>query len=409
MFDTPLKQASAQLQAPPGVPLPPAQPFLFSPPSPVKRFLDVHNPNFTTPRKPDPEPCSSGAEFSSPDYNNNNNNNSSSLFADTEDTPERPSASETSLVRIGDPTDDAENSTVNGKNGKNGPIFAGVMAGLTGSGRGEPRRGKYADAAARKVRKRRRHEINPREMRLGHHRPGYHSESDDTDQQQQQNQVVKRKGAYEFRPPQPQQHQQQQQQDSQQRLEQRQNRSESLIASVFGWIESHPQLPHVLSFYVQLLLNFFVVCFVMYVVYSFWSTVRSDVDKQSEAVAAETLAEMAACAQQFVANRCDREHRVPAMETVCDGWERCMNKDPNAVGRARVSAHTFAEIFNSFVEPISYKTMVGFHPLSSFRSLVCVIFFHHFFPLVSLLLSPPPLFSLHISPSQSYLPPQPTN
>jgi Di-sulfide bridge nucleocytoplasmic transport domain len=34
-----------------------------------------------------------------------------------------------------------------------------------------------------------------------------------------------------------------------------------------------------------------------------------------------------------------------------------MNRDPNAVKRARLSAHTFAEIFNSFVEPISLKTM----------------------------------------------------
>ena len=367
MFDSPLKQASAQPQASPGLPLPPAQPFLFSPPSPVKRFLDVHNPNFTTPRKADPEPCSSGAELSSPDYNNNS-------LADTEDTPERPSAMETSLVKIEDSADDAADPTTNGKNG---PIFAGVMAGLTGSGRGEPRRGKYADAAARKVRKRRRHEINPREMRLGHHRPGYQSESDDTDHQQQY-QVAERTGGYKFRPPQ----QQQQQPGSQ---HQRQKASQSLIGSVFGWIESHPQLPHVLSFYVQLLLNFFVVCFVMYVVYSFWSTVRGDVDRQSEAVAAETLAEMAACAQQFVANRCDREHRVPAMETVCDGWERCMNKDPNAVGRARVSAHTFAEIFNSFVEPISYKTMVSRFILFIVLSIDSTIFspsFPHLFPIV---------------------------
>jgi len=35
-----------------------------------------------------------------------------------------------------------------------------------------------------------------------------------------------------------------------------------------------------------------------------------------------------------------------------------MNRDPNAIKRASLSAHTFAEIFNSFVEPISLKTMV---------------------------------------------------
>lgn len=37
-----------------------------------------------------------------------------------------------------------------------------------------------------------------------------------------------------------------------------------------------------------------------------------------------------------------------------------MNRDPAVVGRAKVSAETFAEIINSFVEPISYKTMAFF-------------------------------------------------
>jgi len=42
-----------------------------------------------------------------------------------------------------------------------------------------------------------------------------------------------------------------------------------------------------------------------------------------------------------------------------------MNRDPTVVGRARVSAETFAEIINSFIEPISYKTMVRHSPLVS--------------------------------------------
>ena len=78
----------------------------------------------------------------------------------------------------------------------------------------------------------------------------------------------------------------------------------------------------------------------------------------SEEAAAETLAEMAACARNFVDNRCEGSSRVPAMEVVCNNWDKCMKRDPTMVGRARVSASTFAEIFNSFVEPISYKAMV---------------------------------------------------
>ncbi len=45
------------------------------------------------------------------------------------------------------------------------------------------------------------------------------------------------------------------------------------------------------------------------------------------------------------------------METVCENWRGCMERDPLKVGRAKVSARTFAEVFNSFMEPISYKAM----------------------------------------------------
>lgn len=36
-----------------------------------------------------------------------------------------------------------------------------------------------------------------------------------------------------------------------------------------------------------------------------------------------------------------------------------MQKDPSGVGRARVVAETIGEVINSFVEPISWKTLVS--------------------------------------------------
>jgi Di-sulfide bridge nucleocytoplasmic transport domain len=68
---------------------------------------------------------------------------------------------------------------------------------------------------------------------------------------------------------------------------------------------------------------------------------------------------MAVCSKEYLENRCAPGTRVPAMEKACLAWEKCMNRDPTVVGRARVSAETFAEIINSFIEPISYKTMVS--------------------------------------------------
>lgn len=124
------------------------------------------------------------------------------------------------------------------------------------------------------------------------------------------------------------------------------------------FLVNHPTLPHILTFYAQLLFNLFCIGCVMYIVYSFWATIRSDVDKKAAEASYELLAEMADCASRYTENRCAPDTRVPAMETICANWEKCMGQNPDNVGRARVSAHTFAEIFNGFIEPISYKAMV---------------------------------------------------
>lgn len=131
------------------------------------------------------------------------------------------------------------------------------------------------------------------------------------------------------------------------------------ISSFFEFLARHPTLPTILSWYAQLTLNIFVFTGIMWVLWSFWSTIRSDVDKKSSEAIAELMAEMAVCAKQWSDNRCGPETRVPAMEVVCNNWEKCMKRDVASVGRAKVSAHTFAEIFNSFLEPISYKAMVS--------------------------------------------------
>lgn len=336
----------------------PAQPFVFSPPSPVRRFLGQHNPSFTTPRKMDPDPISSGGELSSPDNGH----------ADAEDTPDRdrPTATPSmALVRTEQESPPSGNDdSVDDNPGlppqSQPPPFSGRSNAApipTSPGRGEVRRPRFTDAITRRIHKRRRQEFGITGGVRSDHRPGnaprHHHlrrsshEDSESDSPFLQGPLITHPARSEHPHP-PSQPQQPQQQPPQ-----------ATITAILSWVESHPHLPHVLSFYAQLLLNLFLVFGFIYIAWSFWSTVRSDVDKHSESVASEKLAEIAACAQQYVANRCEASTRVPAMEAVCGNWERCMNQDPNKVGRARVSAHTFAEIFNSFVEPISYKAMVS--------------------------------------------------
>jgi hypothetical protein len=130
------------------------------------------------------------------------------------------------------------------------------------------------------------------------------------------------------------------------------------VGDFFSYIETHPSLPHILSWYMQLVLNFFLVFGAIYVLYSIWHAITTEVDIQARKSMSEIMMEIATCARNYEDNRCNRATRVPAMENACSNWEACMQRDPKKVARASVTARTFAMIFNSFVEEFSYKAMV---------------------------------------------------
>ncbi len=155
------------------------------------------------------------------------------------------------------------------------------------------------------------------------------------------------------------------------------------MPSFFAWIEQHPHLPHVLMVWLQLAFNVVMVAYTVLLVYGALSTVRNDVDKAAAAAAADAFAESAACRRQWLANRCgggggnnddygddddgygygagrSGGHLPPALEAPCSAWRVCMERDADAaVGRARVSALTLAQIVNAFAEHISFRAMVS--------------------------------------------------
>ncbi|KAG4432725.1 hypothetical protein IFR05_011781 [Cadophora sp. M221] len=288
----------------------------FESPRPTNSFMGAsstpaapfRNPSFTTPRKPfDQDLFSevSGAESSPADN------------ADAEDTPELQKSSQTMTT--------FSSGTVRQ------PIFGKYGAGFLGSspGRADQRRGKYANAIVHKVRKRKRMERDYALVRG--HRDGSDSESDDSETR------PRSRSSKHTKPETPQ---------------------PGWFASIFNYIESHPNLPNVLSYYAQLGVNGFIAALTIFGIYSFWMTVQADVDKASEKERALVQAEIVKCAQEFVVNKCGANMRLPALQIPCDNWQHCMDRDPNSIGRAQVSAHTFAQIFNSFIEPISYKAMI---------------------------------------------------
>ncbi len=122
--------------------------------------------------------------------------------------------------------------------------------------------------------------------------------------------------------------------------------------------ERHAALPLIVTGYIQALFNLVVVVGVLMAVYWFASAIQQDIDLKSEGFRREVMSEIQSCAREYTTNRCEPSERIPAMQKMCESWKNCMQQDPFTVARGKISAHTLAEIFNSFVEPISYKTMV---------------------------------------------------
>lgn len=120
----------------------------------------------------------------------------------------------------------------------------------------------------------------------------------------------------------------------------------------------HHMLPVLIMGYLQMAFNAVIIGALLYVCLQFFLTVRHDVAVKVEEHLSHIMGEIAQCSKEYAANRCTPDLRVPAMERSCVAWEKCMQRDPSVIGRAKLSAETFAEIINGFIEPISYKTMV---------------------------------------------------
>ncbi|CAG7964334.1 unnamed protein product [Penicillium olsonii] len=298
-FSSPKKQTFPTLREPN------SQPFLFSqprhqpaPPSPKAKFGQS---SFMTPRKFDVD-FSSGAE-----------NMSSPECADNEDTPEQPS-----------------------KTGKG----IGAMFNFTkppqSPGRGQiPRLAHHSNGAVNRIQKKRR-----RDRELGRRIKVDSDDETDDDRPSSRDQPTKL-----VKP-------------GKQQAEQ--GPRSSTWSEFFSMLEAHPNVPAILSWWAQLVVNLSLFSLAVYVVFGFVSAIRGEFEQAAQEMSDTILADMAVCTKSYLDNDCGRPTRAPALETICENWERCMNRDPAKVGRAKVSAHTMAIIINSFIDPISWKAILFF-------------------------------------------------
>ncbi|KAF2687099.1 hypothetical protein K458DRAFT_415368 [Lentithecium fluviatile CBS 122367] len=130
------------------------------------------------------------------------------------------------------------------------------------------------------------------------------------------------------------------------------------IPGVLAWVESHPNLPAVLSYWMQLIVNASLGCLFLWLVRSAYVAVMNDINREAGIAAISIMHEITVCANEYKKNRCEPHMRVPALEQACNQWELCMKQDARQIARASVGARTFAMIFNAFVEEFSYKSML---------------------------------------------------
>ncbi|TRM62936.1 Di-sulfide bridge nucleocytoplasmic transport domain-containing protein [Schizophyllum amplum] len=114
-------------------------------------------------------------------------------------------------------------------------------------------------------------------------------------------------------------------------------------------------MPYILLGYLQFFFNLSLVLVFLYLVLQFILTVQRDVEQRISEYSMDIVQEISLCVGQYRNNGCD--HPMPAMVTQCAHWKTCMDRDPTKMGRARVGAELIAEVVNSFVEPISWKTL----------------------------------------------------
>lgn len=313
IFDSPEKPAIPALRPPNS-----QSSFLFSPQRPQSSLPSQPSvfgqPAFTTPRKLEVD-FSSGAE-----------NLSSPEVADNEETPEQ------------------------SKGARRNSLFNIYGRFAPSPGRGEiPRTNHYTNAVARRIHKRRR-----RDKALGRRmRVDDDYDDDESDRPSSSEGRPRKAGKQEKGSDAP-----------------SGSSNMSFFKQLLTLLEEHPNVPAILSWWAQLVVNLSLFSLAVWMVFSFVSEIRNEFDAVASKEMDAILHNIAECMQRYEANRCASGNLVPGLVPICAADKKCMDTDPTHVRRAMLSARTMAQIIDSFIEPISWKAIVrlpALHPDRAFH------------------------------------------
>lgn len=126
--------------------------------------------------------------------------------------------------------------------------------------------------------------------------------------------------------------------------------------------ESAPKEKHayVISTYLQLIINFSLSVYGIYLIYNIISTIRKDIDSKLQGQIINLKIEIDNCRRNYHENNCVPDLIVPAMERPCEYWLKCMNQNLDIGNKSSISAETLGVIINSLIEPLGFKFFTVF-------------------------------------------------
>lgn len=142
------------------------------------------------------------------------------------------------------------------------------------------------------------------------------------------------------------------------RINDSQNKYDEILHEpLINRIVTDSNIPYVLSLYLQLIFNIIIIGLICYFIIIFIQTIKSDINNKLQLYISDTLQEISKCSRHYYRNKCDESKVPPILEDKCTNWMKCMNRDPQLIGKSKITAEIFADIINGFIKPISWKSI----------------------------------------------------
>ncbi|KAF9973135.1 hypothetical protein BGZ73_003649 [Actinomortierella ambigua] len=136
----------------------------------------------------------------------------------------------------------------------------------------------------------------------------------------------------------------------------RTHRPKPTLQQTRSWQEN-VDLPFILSAYAQLLLNMILVACLFAIGYNAYATIQEEVSTELSKAELQRGKKYDECRRAYDTT-CRGETLLEGTMMYCKGLQQCIEENTHIVGKAVLSARTYATIANAFVHTLTWKTMM---------------------------------------------------